>query len=299
MPYNGNKECFAHQEAFNPEKIVVEGCCDATWIQLNIHLFEFTGEAKYFEEAEVTLINSVYGHQYSDGIEWCYYTQPNELNPPYVTNFHCCGSSEPRGMEMYSSHLAGVLHGNLSINTLSPSTIALSSQFGGGNMKIESGFPLEESSKIIFNLQETKEFTAEFRMPSNTSILQVTVNDKKLEVKQNERGFFECRQTWKRGDVMTIQYKYELKAHIQDGEAGKRWVAFTYGPIALAQKITEMPDAEPLYDLAFKGPLDIVEMLSRSSNSGMEFNIKGTDITLIPYYQTGSKESGPKTYFKL
>lgn len=299
MPYNGNKECFAKTDAFHPEKIVVEGCCDATWIQLNIHLFELKGEAKYFNEAETTLLNSVYGHQYTDGNEWCYYTAPNENSPEYEPRFHCCGSSEPRGMEMYSSHLGGVVNNNLSINTLSPSTIALSSQFGGGNIKIESGFPLEQSSKITFNLQEVKEFTAEFRMPSNTSILQVTVNNKKVEVKQNERGFFEYRQIWKKGDVMAIQYKYELKAHLQEGEAGKRWVAFTYGPIALAQKITEMPDAEPLYDLAFKAPLDIVEMLSRSSNSGMEFNIKGTDITLIPYYQTGSKQSGPKTYFKL
>jgi uncharacterized protein len=141
MPYNGNKECFAHSDAFHPEKIVVEGCCDATWIQLNIHLFEFTGDAKYFNEAEVTLINSVYGHQYSDGIEWCYYTKPNESKPPYVTNFHCCGSSEPRGMEMYSSHLAGEINKNLSINTLFPSTIKLTNQFGGGNIKIEGNFP--------------------------------------------------------------------------------------------------------------------------------------------------------------
>jgi DUF1680 family protein len=69
---------------FNPEKIVVEGCCDATWIQLNIHLFEFTGDAKYLNEAEIALINSAYGHQHSDGIEWCYYTKPNEVTTTYV-----------------------------------------------------------------------------------------------------------------------------------------------------------------------------------------------------------------------
>jgi len=40
-------------------------------------------------------------------------------------------------------------------------------------------------------------------------------------------------------------------------------------------------------------------MLVKSSDSDTEFSIKGTDIALIPYYQTGSKESGPKTYFKL
>lgn len=299
MPYNGNKECFAKTDAFHPEKIVVEGCNNATWMQLSIHLFELTGNSKFFNEAEVTLLNSTYGHQYSDGIEWCYYMSPNEARPEYEPRFHCCGSSQPRGMEMYSSHLGGVVDSNLSINTLSPSTIALSSQFGKGNIKIDSEFPLGQSSKITFNLQEAKEFTAEFRMPSNTSFLQVTVNDKKVEVKQNERGFFEYRQTWKKGDVMTIQYEYQLKAHLQEGEDGKKWIAFTFGPIALAQKITEMSDEEPFSGLDIKEPSKLTSMLSKSSDQDNHFSINATEINLTPYYQTGSKESGPKTYFKL
>lgn len=299
MPYNANKECFAKTDAFHPEKIVVEGCCDATWIQLNIHLFELTGEAKFFNESEKTLLNSVYGHQYSDGMEWCYYTAPNENHPEYEPRFHCCGSSEPRGMEMYSNHLAGIRDGNLSINTLSESKIELPKQFGSGILNIESGFPLKQSSSIYLNPIESKEFTLEFRLPLNTSIKQVLVNKKKTETLYSNRGFFQLNRTWKKGDEITIDYEYELKATIQEGEEGKKWVAFTYGPIALAQKITEIPDREPLYNLDVKFPLDMVDMLSRSSNSGMEFNIKGTDITLIPYYQTGSKQSGPKTYFKL
>jgi DUF1680 family protein len=299
MPYNANKECFAKPDAFHPEKIVVEGCCDATWIQLNIHLFELNGEAKYFNEAETTLLNSVYGHQYPDGIEWCYYTKPNESDPEYEPRFHCCASSQPRGMEMYSNHLGGVVHNNLSINTLSPSTIALASQFGGGNINIESGFPLNQSSKITFNLQKSKKFTAEFRLPSNTSILQVTVNNKNVEVKQNERGFFEYSQTWKKGDVMTIQYKYELKAHVQEGEAGKRWVAFTYGPLALAQKIEQLPGDEPFLNTDITKPDELLSQLQKTSAFNIEFNIKGTNTTLIPYYQTGTKKSGPKTYFIL
>lgn len=40
-------------------------------------------------------------------------------------------------------------------------------------------------------------------------------------------------------------------------------------------------------------------MLSKSSDQDIHFSIKGTEINLIPYYQTGSKESGTKTYFKL
>jgi DUF1680 family protein len=133
MPYNGNKECFAHVEAFNPEKIVVEGCCDATWIQLNVHLFELTGDSKYMDRAEITMLNSVYGHQHTDGIEWCYYTSPNEELPNYEPRFHCCASSQPRGLEIYSDHLTGEINGNLSINSFFPCAIELTDHFGGGH----------------------------------------------------------------------------------------------------------------------------------------------------------------------
>ncbi len=195
MPYNNNKECFAHTDAFHPEEILVEGCCDATWIQLNIHLFEFTGDAKYFNEAEITLLNSVYSHQYSDGIEWCYYTKPNESKPPFVTNFHCCGSSEPRGLEMFSSHLAGEINKNLSINTLFPSTIQLSKQFGGGNLKIEGNFPIDPSAKIHLNTKTDKNFTLEFRIPANTNLASVFVNGENIKTKTNERGFVELNHS--------------------------------------------------------------------------------------------------------
>lgn len=299
MPYNGNKECFAKTDAFHPEKIVVEGCNNATWMQLNIHLFELTGNAKYFNEAEVALLNSTYGHQYSDGIEWCYYMSPNEDRPKYEPRFHCCGSSQPRGMEMYSSHLAGIINGNLSINTLSASKIEIPKEFGSGTINIESGFPLKQSSSVVLNPEESKEFILEFRLPLNTSIDQVFINNEKTEISPNDRGFYEINRNWKKGDEITIDYNYELKATIQDGEKGKKWVAFSYGPIALAQKIERMSEDEPFLNIDFTKTNEILNQLDKSDTTDIEFTIKGTNTILKPYYQTGTKQSGPKTYFTI
>lgn len=299
MPYNGNRECFAHIDAFHPRKVVVEGCCDATWIQLNIHLFEFTGEAKYFNEAEITLLNDLYGHQYTDGIEWCYFTAPNEKTPKYVPRYHCCGSSQPRGLEMYSSHLAGVINNRLSINTLSPLIIALNSQFGGGNVRIEGGYPLQQSAKIHFKPEKSKSYTMEFRIPVNAKLETVSVNGKEISAVKNKRGFLEIERKWKKGDVVDIDLSYELKAYIQEGEEGKKWIAFTYGPFAMAQRISKVPDNEPLKNFTQDELKQVLKSLSRQSGSEIAFTIEGTDITLIPYYQTGSKHSGPRTYFEI
>ncbi|MBA7567728.1 hypothetical protein ES708_09445 [subsurface metagenome] len=79
----------------------------------------------------------------------------------------------------------------------------------------------------------------------------------------------------------------------------KKWLAFTYGPLALAQKITEIPDEEPFIDLGSNALPQLLNRLSRSSDSEIGFTVEGTGITLIPYYQTGSKQSGPRTYFEL
>jgi len=61
-----------------------------------------------------------------------------------------------------------------------------------------------------------------------------------------------------------------------------------------------MPNKEPFYGL--RAGLDksdeVLNMLTKLPNDGIAFGIKGSDITLIPYYMTGSRESGPRTYFK-
>ena len=298
MPYNGNRECFAYTEAFHPEKIVVEGCCDATWIQLNTQLFELTGDAKYFNEAEVTLINNVYQHQHTDGIQWCYMTIPNQERPKYESHFHCCGSSEPRGLEIYSDHLCGVSGEKLSVNTLFPSTIQLTDQFGGGKMIIKGNFPFESSAEIHLETIKGKAFTLEFRLPVNSTPTSVIVNGKKAETKQNAEGFMEIDRKWKNGDVVSVELDFKLRAHFQNGEENGRWIAFTYGPFALSQKINKMPEEEPFYDSGLEESHEFVNLLVKSSDPDVEFSIKGSDITLIPYYKTGSEQSGSRMYFK-
>jgi len=181
--YNGNSECFAYTDDFNPEKSHVEGCCDAEWIQLCTQLFELTGDAKYYNEAEITLLNSVYGHQEIGGKEWCYFIAPNSTKPYYQEKFTCCGSSEPRALEIYSDHFAGSFEGHLSVNTLAPSTVALSDQFGGGTIQIKGDFPKGSVTNIVLGNKKTKYFTLEFRVPAYTSFNGAKVNGKSVDAK--------------------------------------------------------------------------------------------------------------------
>ena len=92
---------------------------------------------------------------------------------------------------MYSDHLCGVRGEKLSVNTLFPSTIQLTEQFGGGNLSIKGNFPLEPSAEIHLETQKGKAFILEIRIPANSSLKSVTVNGEEAKTRQNEKGFIE------------------------------------------------------------------------------------------------------------
>ena len=291
--YNGNRECFARAEDFDPWEVSVEGCCDTTWIQLCLQLFEVLGESEYLDAAEATLYNSLHGHQHADGMRWCYYTAPNEVEPAYVGTITCCASSMPRAMEMAAAHLAGEIDGHLSIGTLAACRVELSEAFGGGVLTVEGDFPTDPTTEIRFDTRVRRTFTCEFRLPAGVVLRQVRVNGAGVDVTTNERGFFELRRRWERGDVLAIEAESELRMHVQEGEGGQRWIAFTQGSVALAQKVSSIPGDEP-----FEGrtPAEALAML-RQSREGSH-SIADTGIALVPYHQACTDSSGPRTYFR-
>ena len=301
--YNANKECFAETDAFDPWEIVVENCCTVTWVQLNIELSELTGLAKYADEAEKTMFNQFFGGQHSEGIDWCYYTKPNQTTPPYVPKIHCCASSGPRALEVFYRHLAGSINGILSINSFSPSRIALSGQYGGGYLDVTGNFPFTGTTVFHLQPEQEKTFAIEFRLPDGTSLREVKINGRKQKAEKNDRGYFQISNTWKKGDKVSVDVDYRLKAHIQSGENGKKWVAFTYGPLALAEKISLTPSSEPFKNMTMSQgqPAKILNMVSLRTNtdSTLVFQVKNSGIQLIPYFQAGSRESGPRTYFEI
>ncbi len=136
MSYNGNKECFALPQDFDPTDAVVETCSTTTWIQLNLHLLELTGQARYAAEAELAVFNALMAAQYEEGIDWCYFTKANQDYRPFQSNITCCASSGPRALEMFSRHLIGEVDGGVSLTSLVPCSAILPEVFGKAKIKV-------------------------------------------------------------------------------------------------------------------------------------------------------------------
>lgn len=303
MSYNANKECFAREGDFDPVLATVENCCTVTWIQLNLNLFELTGKAGFAREAEKAVYNHLFCSQDLDGVDWCYYTPPNEYERAFEPAITCCASSGPRALEMFSSHLAGTIDGHLSVGSLASSVIPLPERFGGGELKVSGKFPYDPTTEFIFNTDKAKEFTFEFRIPSGSLLGSLELNGEPITPRENARGFYEIRNKWKQEDRLTVHLEYQLEVTFQKGSDNKTWIAFTYGPLALAQVISSGMDLEePFRDVHVEdnSPQEITGLLSRDEDATGRplFRIKDTDITLIPYHLVGSLSSGPRTYFE-
>lgn len=305
--YNGNKECFAYETAFDPRQIVVENCSNVTWIQLCLQLFDLTGMSKFMDEAERCTFNDLFGHQHTDGVDGCYYTAPNQSRPPYVNKIHCCNSSAPRAMELMADHIAGEIDNCLSLNMLTPAVVTVNTKFGGGQLIISGNYPLGDEVNVAVNIARQphiyKEYAIEFRVPVNTQLKRVEVNGAEVKCTTNKRGYVTVKRTWKPGDRMRIVLDYRLRADIQTGVDGKKWVAFSYGPLALAQRITADENPEPFAGMALDTPEARKALLAgfekRMSDGVPHFTIGNTGVVLMPYSYAGSKESGPRTYFAL
>ena len=292
-------ECFRAPTHFHPEHAHVEGCSDASWVQMNIHLYELTGEKKYMDEAERCLFNDVLAHQARDGINFCYYTTPNAERPIYNAPRSCCASSLPRAMEMYANRMLGTSKGKLVINSLSPFTGSLGNSFGEGQIRVKSQFPYAQTATIQFSCNQEKKFDCEIRMPMNTTCKNLSLNGKKIAITLNEQGNPVISNTWKNGDVLTVEMEFHLKATITTGENGKSWVAFTYGPVALAQKLKQgAPREEPFLGNS-TDPSILKGMLSKSADDGMAFSVKDSNVSLIPYVDAMIDNTTIVTYFKL
>lgn len=299
--YNGNKECFALQQDFEPAGAVVETCSTTTWIQLNLHLLELTGLARYAAEAERAVFNALMAAQYQEGIDWCYYTRANEDYREYSPKITCCASSGPRALEMFSRHVIGVVDGGISLASLVPCSAILPQAYGKARIKVTGNYPCGSRVGIRFEEAGGKDFALEFRDPADARLTAVRINGEDIALQKNHRGFYRISRAWKSGDGIDIDFEYLLKGHIETPKDGPKWVAFSYGPWALAQTIEKgAVVADPFVGKGFQAQAVAEWLESSPPQDGLapRFRIKNTQIMLVPYCHAGGYQTGSRTYFK-
>ena len=273
-----NNECFAPPELFDPAH-PVEVCSATTWVQLSLQLLRLTGEARYAAEAERAVLNQILASQSSDGIAWTTHPAANTSDRGYITTVNCCASSGPRALEMFHSHLVGMAGDAVSIASYLPATVAVRTR--GLKIGISGDYPFAGRASLKFDAAAPASFAVDFALPSGAKSLRVEVNGRHQKTELQASGFYRVRRLWGPAERIEVVFDFPITAHIRSGRGGKRWVAFTRGPIVLAS-------ATPFEFAASQDPASMVE------GDG----IKGGP-RLAPYYRVGNPQGPVFTYFEI
>ncbi|MCP5115392.1 MAG: hypothetical protein GY953_31575, partial [bacterium] len=234
-----NRECFAPEEFYHPSN-VVETCSTTTWVQLSMQLLRLTGEARYGAEAERAMFNQLIGAQSPNGTDWADHPPANCPRRGYNNKINCCGSSGPRVLEMYARHLLGTSGGVLSVNSYLPMSASLGEFQGPARgIVIEGNYPFEDHVSLKLDLSQPAEFSVDLMPPEGAASMTVVVDGQQQSLVERASGFLRLQRTWQPGETVEMKFDFPLKAHFHSGRDGGRWVAFTRGPLTLAQDVAD------------------------------------------------------------
>ncbi len=326
MKKTTNQECFAPPQYFHPTNCV-ETCSTTTWIQLCLSLFDLTGEARYANAAEVAILNQLLGAQSPNGKDWAYHSMLNMPERGYDDAITCCASSGPRALEAYARHLICVAKQQVVVNSYVPGVVSLDGASGlSGRVVTEGSYPFAPECTMHFELPAPATFSVEFRLPAGARGMEMRINGDRHQPENFASGFFHVRRAWNPGDRVTLQFDFPLRAHFQTASDGLRWVAFSWGPLALAQSVVAQTDypqnvllveqesgdgnlwLEPLLATSKASPPsdNVTEELdtSRALDAALAKTAMPTwrlktprKIIMVPYFQAGALGGGVRTMF--
>ena len=177
-----------------------------------------------------------------------------------------------------------------------------------------------------FELQSPAEFAVDFRLPVRAAHMKLKINGEPSEAVKTPEGFYRIEREWKPGDRVDLEFDFTLQAHFETASDNNRWVAFSWGPLTLAQTIEKQTDQpqnvlvveqesdkgelwlerEPAVRNDRKANADAIEELDTNSpknlaaqnQSPLSWRLKTPRrIILVPYYQAGANGGGVRTMF--
>jgi uncharacterized protein len=276
-------------------------------LKLTRHLFTWTADEKYAEYYERALYNHILGSQdpHTGMVTYFLSYKPGTFKT-YSTkdsSFWCCVGT---GFENHAKYGEAIYYHDtkgIFVNLFIPSELTWKEQ--GFKLAQNTKYPEEATTHLTIEEAKNGNVPLYIRYPSwATSGANITINGKKMRVRQKPGSYIVLDKTWKVGDKIDITYPMSL--HLVATNDDPDMAAVLYGPIVLAGDMgTEgMKAPEPFArdQLDYRNapvPDDIITTLNVSrkklndwlvpvSGKPLDFKTVGVApkaVTMIPYYQ--------------
>jgi uncharacterized protein len=278
-----------------------ECCCAYNMLKLTRHLYQWTGDPRYFDYYERTLLNHRLGAINPETGATQYYlsivpTAWRTFNTE-DDSFWCCTGT---GVEEFSKLNNSIYFhdGNgLYVNLFIPSELDWSEK----RVKVsqQTKFPDSPGTTLVISTSGPVEMPIHLRIPYWAgSDASVKVNGKMLDVTPSPASYLTIARTWNDGDRVELQIPMHL--HIETMPDERTTQAVLYGPLVLAGKLgseglTKEMIIGPMGPEVEKHPMQVPQLrasspdpeswLKQTEGQGLEFRTSGqsTDITFVPF----------------
>ena len=211
-----------------------ECCCAYNMLKLTRHLYLWTGDPRYFDYYERTLLNHRLGTINEHGQTQYYLGIAPGAWRTFGTkydSFWCCTGT---GAEEFSK-LAGSIYFNdregVFVNLFVASELNWRDK--GFRLRQETKFPEEAATAFIIDVVQPTSLSLRLRIPSwLSSSPTVLINGKPSELSASPGSYLTIKRTWSKGDRVEMRLPMDLRYEAMPDDPNLR--AVLYGPLVLA-----------------------------------------------------------------
>lgn len=216
-----------------------EGCGLADWIMVNLMMFELTGETRYVDAAEHTLVNHFFFNQFNTGgfghllfnqdivggKGWQgWEAQFGSENPG------CCSMWGQWGLAQAGRFLVTEKQDTVCVNIYASATVSLPGK--GVELTLSGDFPAMNETEISIQADEPVRFDLALRYPSWADSMLVYLNDRLINC-EAKGGYLHIDRRWRKNSRIRIHLANQYRT-IHWPVAKPAGVAVFKGPLCLS-----------------------------------------------------------------
>ena len=311
---NTNGERFFPVDQFsrNLGPSTTETCNTYNMLKLTRQLFGLEPAAAKMDFYERGLLNHILASQDPATGMVCYYVplRPGAFKTYSTPNdsFWCCVGTGMENHAKYGDTIFFHDDRSLYLNLFIASELTWRDK--GLVVRLETGFPEEDSAKLTFRAQKPVRLALKVRSPAwLASGMTVAVNGRREEAKAGADAYAVFERDWKTGDTVDVRWPMGLRMEAMPDDP--KMIALLYGPVVLAgdlgrEGLTEAlrygPNAPQVFRLpavtvpVFLGEVkDVLERVKPAPTAEGPLNFRTVglgeprDIRLLPLFKAADE----------
>jgi DUF1680 family protein len=230
-----------------------ETCVSMGWMYLNLSLGRLTGDACYFDMAEMVIYNHLLGAQSPDGKGWAYYLGLRDHKRyRWHTDPECCPSRGVRALAQLPQHMFDVERDGIVVNLYDSTTGQITLENGiEVTLNMQTGYPFDGHVKLQVSPSGEGEFAIKLRLPGWCDGFALRLNGEIQGIRPNGQGYLGLSHKRAVGDIIDLTMEMPIRV-VVDRIGNPGHVALVRGPLVYAADRAYLPDDSVLDDITLQ-----------------------------------------------